>query len=281
MTTPIVTPATSCTPNDELKTSVAHRFGKAAAHYDSNAHIQQRILDWSLRIDLPSYSQVMDLGCGTGRALTQLAGRHQHCVAVDIAQPMLNMAQDKHRQFHNISYHCADFDALAHAQPQISAPIDCVFSSMALQWSSDPLSALQSIADVLAPNGRALLTILVSPSFGTLRQAWSQIGRATAVNQFCSVSQWQQAASQAGFSGNYHIEVFVDAFADFSSMLHSIKDVGASSSSANTRSSNKPASTILTKSDFAHAQQVFLALNGGQFSLDYHVVQCDLTRLAK
>ncbi len=163
------------------KLHIAECFGAAAAHYDEHTHVQQRILDWSLRnmnvanVNGDLVAKLVDLGSGTGSALTMLAPLAETVVAVDIAQPMLDYAQTRNNAVTNIQYQCADFDDLT----TIFAPnsVDRIFSSMALQWSSSPEQLLMDISHILTVDGRADLTILIAPSFARLRQAWARIGR--------------------------------------------------------------------------------------------------------
>lgn len=267
------------------KIHIAECFGAAAAHYDEHAHVQQRILNWSFdNLSLSSapmqsldpnkqIGQVVDLGCGTGNALLRLSALADTVSAIDIAQPMLDYAQSRSNSVSNITYRCADFDALTAVFTPSS--VDWVFSSMALQWSSSPEKVLADISTILGPNGRATLTILIAPSFANLHQAWSIIGRGHAVNSFASLTQWLEAAKCAGLSCASQSAVFTDEYPDFLSMLHSIKDVGASSAVA--EPADNPSSTMLTKRQFREACAVFLDCNNGVYSLDYHVVQLHLS----
>lgn len=262
------------------KLHIAECFGAAAAHYDEYAHVQQRILDWSLRnmnvanVNGDLVAKLVDLGSGTGSALTMLAPLAETVVAVDIAQPMLDYAQSRNNAVTNIQYQCADFDDLT----TIFAPnsVDRIFSSMALQWSSSPEQLLMDISHILTVDGRADLTILIAPSFARLRQAWASIGRGHAVHSFTSLAQWQAAAANAGFTFHSNSDVFIDTYPDFLSMLHSIKDVGASTAVDDPDTPNT--ATLLTKRQLRDARSAFTALNQGQFSLDYHVVQLQLSR---
>jgi malonyl-CoA O-methyltransferase len=262
------------------KLHIAECFGAAAAHYDEHAHVQQRILDWSLRnmnvanVSGDLVAKLVDLGSGTGTALPMLASLAETVVAVDIAEPMLDYAQSRNNAITNIQYQCADFDDLT----KIFAPnsVDCIFSSMALQWSSSPEQLLMDISHILTVDGRADLTILIAPSFARLRQAWASIGRGHAVHSFTSLAQWQAAAANAGFTFHSNSDVFIDTYPDFLSMLHSIKDVGASTAVDDPDTPNT--ATLLTKRQLRDARSAFTALNQGQFSLDYHVVQLQLSR---
>lgn len=266
------------------KLHIAECFGAAAAQYDKHAHVQQRILDWSLSnindahtsedLVTKPVAKLIDLGSGTGSALPMLAPLADTVVAVDIAQPMLDFAQSRNKGITNIQYQCADFDDLIKVFEPNS--VDRIFSSMALQWSSSPEQLLMDISHILTLDGRADLTILIAPSFARLRQAWASIGRGYAVHSFASLAQWQAAAANAGFTCHSKSDVFIDTFPDFLSMLHSIKDVGASTAVDDPDTPNT--ATLLTKRQLRDAQTAFSALNQGQFSLDYHVVQLQLTR---
>lgn len=268
------------------KAKIASAFGDAAIRYNEYAQVQQLILGWSLT-NLPRYtsnpkqtlsapSSIVDLGCGTGRALPALSELAENVIALDIAQPMLDVAAQNNAHLDNIQYQCADFDQLSqHFAPH---SIEQLFSSMSLQWSASPQALLDSIAGVLAKTGCATLTILIAPSFSHLKLAWSSIGRSHAVHDFISLTAWLTAAQNANFIVDYQQETFIDVHPDFSSMLHSIKGVGAH------RPVNKPVlenapsgpSIPLTKHQLKQAETAFLNVNDGVFSLDYHVVQLHL-----
>jgi len=103
---------------DKLK--VASAFGHAAPQYNHFAQVQQRILEWSLS-HVPALARsndsslsasdptcVVDLGCGTGRAIPLLSKMADKVIALDIAQPMLDIAAEQHSYINNIQYQCAD-----------------------------------------------------------------------------------------------------------------------------------------------------------------------------
>jgi malonyl-CoA O-methyltransferase len=271
---------------DKLK--VASAFGHAASRYNHFAQVQQRILEWSLshvpplaRANDSSLSAsdptcIVDLGCGTGRAIPALSKMAEKVIALDIAQPMLDVAAEQYSYINNIQYQCADFDQLSlHFQPH---SIQCLFSSMSLQWSESPQTLIQSIAGVLSKSGSAHLTILIAPSFSRLKLAWKSIGRGHAVHDFASLPNWLAAIKQAGLSVEYAQETFIDFYPDFSSMLHSIKGVGAHTPDTVTggHQSLQEQRVRLSKRQLKQARAAFLALNKGHFSLDYHVVQLHL-----
>lgn len=274
------------------KAQIASAFGHAATRYNHHAQVQQRILEWSLT-NLPSPavshdpiqdmsvpSCIVDLGCGTGRALPALSGLADNVIALDIAQPMLDVAQEQYAYLNNIQYQCADFDQLStHFDPH---SVQQLFSSMSLQWSASPQALINSVASILAKDGSAHLSILIAPSFSRLKLAWNSIGRGHAVHDFTSLPTWLNAAKNAGLSVDYQQETFIDFYPDFSTMLHSIKGVGAHSPvndpSLHESQQNKP--VRLTKRQLKQAKAAFLALNKGHFSLDYHVVQLHLCHSA-
>ena len=80
------------------KHAIAKSFGNAAKSYDSAAGLQQRVGSVLLGFVRESMrektaSKVLDLGCGTGYVVSQLAETSELMFALDLAEGMLRVAK--------------------------------------------------------------------------------------------------------------------------------------------------------------------------------------------
>jgi ubiquinone/menaquinone biosynthesis C-methylase UbiE len=96
---------------------------------------------------------VLDMGCGTGRALLQLAGDRRPDVQFIGIDPAANMCKCAARSVQ----HCGNARILEGCFEQIpvaSASIDYLYSIFAFHWVTDLDAAVKEIRRVLKPNGR-------------------------------------------------------------------------------------------------------------------------------
>lgn len=96
--------------------------------------------------------RILDVGCGSGETLIQLAGRtgrSGEVVGVDVSRPLLEQARARAGGAPNIRL--IEADASRHAfEPRF----DAVFSRLGVMFFSDPVSAFQNLRRALAPGGR-------------------------------------------------------------------------------------------------------------------------------
>jgi malonyl-CoA O-methyltransferase len=134
-------------------------FDRAAAAYDGHAVLQKEVESRLLERlvfarNLPQ--NVLDLGCGTGRASVALQAHFPSArvIGLDWSRGMLGALSARRRSTPAPLSVCADFENL----PLPDASIDLVFSSLALQWSNQPAAAFGEIRRVLRPGGMLWLT---------------------------------------------------------------------------------------------------------------------------
>lgn len=97
--------------------------------------------------------KILDLGCGTGMLLGELAKRCRLAVGVDSSQGMLGVAKRRGSDFFLV---CADADHL----PFHTSCFDTVVSVTLLQNMPAPPTTLKEIARVLRSGGRMVVTAL-------------------------------------------------------------------------------------------------------------------------
>jgi len=111
------------------------------------------------RARIPRHSVVIDVGCGTGRALPalrQAVGPHGAVIAVDLTPEMLRHARAKGRAAH-AKLVLAD----ARQLPFASASADAVFAAGLIMHLPDPEAGLRQLARITRVGG---LLILFHPS---------------------------------------------------------------------------------------------------------------------
>ena len=210
-------------------------FARRAAHYDSQARLQQavawRLAHWCRDLPLPA-GPVADLGSGSGllsRALmghwSALAGQPplqlDHCPSLLALNPLLVSAVPPPQRLWDLN------DGL----PIELAQAALLASSFALHWLDDPVGQLEGWCDRLAPGGWLLLAV---PTAGSFSQ-WRQAAAAAAVP--CTALDLPEAAALLGCIGNRGLRPhrqallrFSQAGADGLASLRQLKAIGAGTS---------------------------------------------------
>ena len=98
--------------------------------------------------------RILDLGCGTGRYLRQLASGLYRITAVDLSRGMLCRARRDTERREEISWVQASVTCL----PFQSGLFDRVMSGLVLDHIERPEHLFEQIAAVLKPKGRAVVT---------------------------------------------------------------------------------------------------------------------------
>ncbi|PJG57836.1 malonyl-ACP O-methyltransferase BioC [Aeromonas cavernicola] len=179
------------------KTLLARRFGAAARHYDAHARFQQEVgqvlLEWmpSRPVSTDLAVSGLDLGCGTGFFLPQLANRCDELVGLDLAPGMLAQAALRGGRAQLV---CGDAERL----PFADNTFDWVFSSLTLQWCERPAQAFRELLRVVKPGGQIHFSTLLDESLWQLRAAWQQVDGEAHLNRFLSLTQLVQALAEAG-----------------------------------------------------------------------------------
>jgi SAM-dependent methyltransferase len=96
---------------------------------------------------------VLDVGCGAGQSVLQLADRvgpRGRVTGVDIAPPLLEVARRRAVGRSQVDF--IECDALRLALPERS--IDCVFSRFGVMAFRDPVAAFSNFRRMMRPRGR-------------------------------------------------------------------------------------------------------------------------------
>ena len=100
---------------------------------------------------IPAGSRVLEVGCGTGNLLA--AVQPAMGVGIDLAQPLIRLAQEKYPQ---LSFYCADAETLT--PEQIGGTFDYIILSDVLGHLSDIQQVLQGLQALCHPRTRLILT---------------------------------------------------------------------------------------------------------------------------
>lgn len=124
--------------DDEL--NVHSCWGRAAARALSSIVIVDR------------YRTVLDVGCGTGRSLLQLAASSRsdiRFIGIDPAENMRLISERKTASYPQIQILDGSFERI----PLASASVDYLYSIYAFHWVTDLEAAVKELSRVLAPKG--------------------------------------------------------------------------------------------------------------------------------
>jgi len=140
-----------------LTNPIVETYSRLANQYDDEANLRscwgrasKKVLD-SLRIK-DAYQLVLDVGCGTGRALVHLASRSRpdiQFIGVDPAANMCKRAARRTAGHANIKILAGCFEQI----PLESATVDYLYSIFAFHWVSDVDESVVQLSRVVKPTG--------------------------------------------------------------------------------------------------------------------------------
>jgi ubiquinone/menaquinone biosynthesis C-methylase UbiE len=144
-------------------------FDERSADYESGrlGGWHQRIAEWTVDIALarhPTPLHVLDVGCGTGYLLRQLAVRCPDAVGlfgVDPAGGMIEVARSAAAGDERLCFSIGVAEQLAYA----AGSFDLVVSTTSFDHWADQKMGLAECARVMAPDGQLVLTDLFSVLF--------------------------------------------------------------------------------------------------------------------
>ncbi|MEF8834155.1 MAG: malonyl-ACP O-methyltransferase BioC [Halofilum sp. (in: g-proteobacteria)] len=211
--------------------AVRRAFERAAATYDDAADLQREtadeLLDRLAAVKIEP-ERVIDLGCGTGHALSGLQKlyRGAEVIGVDFSHAMASRARSRGgaRLRRRPLAICADMGCL----PLADASVDVVFSSLALQWARDPVALFGEVRRVLRPDGAFMFSSFGPDTLTELRAAWAEIDDRVHVSRFPDMHDIGDAMLGAGL-----VDPVMDvdrqqrSYPDLSALMRSIKAIGA------------------------------------------------------
>ena len=136
---------------------IVETYSRLAHEYDDEANFQscwgrasERALS-SIHV-LGDHRLVVDMGCGSGRAIHALAAAappHTQFVGIDPAENMCRVAAQKTALQKGVQVRQGSFENI----PIESASVDYLYSILAFHWVTDLAASVAELARVLKPNG--------------------------------------------------------------------------------------------------------------------------------
>jgi malonyl-CoA O-methyltransferase len=210
----------------QFKQQVAKKFSKAAFSYDQASDIQKKagyrlLSEFAVNTRSPQSGFVLDLGCGTGYFSRALQNRfvNSTVIGVDLSPGMLSVAKQKLMGF--------GVGGDAEKLPFASESIDVIYSNFSMQWCFDLAGLFNELYRVLKPGGELIFTTLGDKTLYELRSAWGAVDDKQHVNEFSNRESVSASLANYFSVAQMDFEPIQAEFNDISSLLRSLKSIGA------------------------------------------------------
>jgi len=160
--------------------------------------------------------RVLDAGCGEGYVSRVLTARGATVTGIDISQPLVEVARSKDLN-NKIDFQIRN---LSEPIPEFSEQFDLIASNFVLNDVPDYIGFINTLCEMLKPNGRAVFA---------LNNPYSAVGRAKAENYFDSgTSVLYGGMAEAGVKVFYYhrtLEEYITVFRDNGLLLRTLIDI--------------------------------------------------------
>ena len=217
------------------KLSIKKSYERAAKSYDQAAILHEEVLKRLLhRLQYIRHqpATVIDIGCGTGKALNGLQKTYpkSKIVCQDLAYSMLQQARQQYGFLRKKRVVNSDMEKMPFAKDSF----DLLFSNLALQWVNDLSGTLHEFARI-GRSGCLLMFATFGPdTLKELRESWLEVDQNSHVHEFVDMHDIGDAMMAAGFS-----QPVVDAetirleYRELRQLFDDLKNTGASNASKN------------------------------------------------
>lgn len=147
--------------------TIAPKWDEIRSHYVSEDDVEAAMLKV---LGDEAFEALVDLGTGSGRMLTLLAGRAKTAIGLDLSQHMLNVARAKafDAQLSDIDFRHGDiYDTRLPAQCA-----DLIVIHQVLHFLSEPGRAIAEAARLLKPGGRLLIADFAHHNLEVMREQY-------------------------------------------------------------------------------------------------------------
>ena len=217
------------------KVSVKKSFNRAAKSYNRAAILQEEVLKRLLeRLQYIRHQpqSVLDIGCGTGKAIAGLRQQYSgsRLVCMDLAYSMLLESRKAFGFLQKKRLVNTDMERMPFAENSF----DLLFSCLALQWANDLPSTFVNLTRIGSDGGLLMFATFGPGTLSELRDAWHQVDEKPHVHAFIDMHDIGDMLMAAGFS-----QPVVDAeeirleYGSFRQVLDDLKGIGASNADLN------------------------------------------------
>ena len=209
------------------RNQVQRQFDRAASTYDDVAGLQRtmanQLIDWmTSEPSIKTANRIVDLGCGTGYALSQIAKRFSApLTGVDLSTKMLSRAA-------SLVPGADLIHGDLHALPFTDASQTCLFSNAAIQWCElDAVTA--ELHRVLASDGNFFVGTFLDTTLQQFTSAFQLVGLDDPVHPMSTRAEVESALAKAGLkTTNVHQQTHELEYVDVDSMFNAVRKLGAS-----------------------------------------------------
>jgi len=211
-----------------MRTSFEH----AADTYDAAAVLQREIADRLLsRLEVVRLRPrvILDIGCGTGYDVRQLAKRYPRAriIGLDIAETMARRARGRFGLWNRMTGRCRFTCGDAERLPLVSDSVDMIISNLTLQWC-DPQAVFAEAGRVLRPGGLLMFSSFGPDTLREMRAAWRTVDAAPHVHGFIDMHDLGDMLINAGFADPVmDMEQLTLTYASVTGVMRDLKQMGA------------------------------------------------------
>ncbi|MFK7790938.1 MAG: ArsR/SmtB family transcription factor [Phycisphaeraceae bacterium] len=119
---------------------------------------------------IPSHWTLADLGCGSGILSAELSPFVEQVIGIDNSEPMLIAAQQRTEHATNVQLRKGELTAL----PISDASVDATLCVIVLSYIEDAATAVQEMARIVKPGGRAIIVDLLAHNRDPFRRQMGQ-----------------------------------------------------------------------------------------------------------
>ena len=224
---------------------VRRAFSGATNTYDEHAVLQREVADRLLQhIEFAKIDprRILDIGCGTGYFTRLITRRFKKAdvTALDLSEGMVrctSQARGRRMPWHGKRHHVVSDGCLL---PFADGSFDLVCSSLAMQWTSDPLLMMQEMRRVLAPGGVMLFSTFGRRTLSELRQSLAEISneRAGLVLPFPDITSLGDSLMNLAVELPVtDADLFTLTYPNTMALVRELKNIGASSAAIQNRPS--------------------------------------------
>ncbi|MDB5084910.1 MAG: biotin biosynthesis protein BioC [Bacilli bacterium] len=217
------------------KRLVRKHFSLNAKQYDRYAEVQRYLADRLIERLTAKAGQcqlILEIGCGTGYLTKQLLNLYPDTkvVAVDLSEPMLEVAKDTVGYSGQVEFLCQDVESI-----ELPNTFDLIVSSAVFQWLNDPFGTLGRLDRLLGPGGQMQFATFGNQTFRELHESFALAEQSVGNDpteahgqQFLAMDNWQEFLSLLDYQDVDGVqEIHEVEYPNVRSFLDNVRKTGA------------------------------------------------------